>query len=186
MHLNKFREAVRLDLWSVRKLGIQRVQQALLSLIQYNIPGEFVPMMQDCLIASKKDSELIEYLRVMDLLLENPIYNQILHSSLIEFYPSIVYYLSKYGHKKEVEDAKIIRKYWVGRLHPSLYFDLQRVTLRKTGIDVDQIFNSHALFNIQRYYSKVLGLSPQEINSYLPQTSQTSFFTQGQPKIPQH
>lgn len=83
MELARFLESVRVDLWSVRKLGVRRVQQALLSLSKYNMAGEFIPMMRECLKASKRDTDLIDYLKVIDLLLENGIFNQLLHSSLI-------------------------------------------------------------------------------------------------------
>lgn len=72
----------------------------------------------------------------------------------------------------------MIRKYWVGRIHPKLYMDLKEVTFRRTGIDVDQLLNSDAIFDIQHYYSKVLGLPPQEIYFHLPQLPQASIFGQ--------
>jgi hypothetical protein len=117
MQFNRFLETVRLDLWSLRKLGVRRVHQALLSLLPYNMVEEFVPMMRECLRASKRDTELLEYLKVMDLLLEHPVYNQVLHTCLIEFYPKIVSYLANHGHRGELEEAKIIRKYW-GETYP--------------------------------------------------------------------
>ena len=176
MQFNRFLEAVRLDLWSLRKLGVRRVQQALLSLLPYNMVDEFVPMMRECLRASKRDTELLEYLKVMDLLLEHPVYNQVLHTCLIEFYPKIVSYLANQGHRGELEEAKIIRKYWVRRIHPNLYLDLKGATLMKAGVDIDYLCNSDAISHIQHYYSTVLCMPVPEIHLHLPQLITQQFY----------
>lgn len=38
MQTNRLYEQVRIDLWNIRKLGVRRVEQALLSLIPARIP----------------------------------------------------------------------------------------------------------------------------------------------------
>lgn len=137
MQTNRLYEQVRMDLWNIRKLGVRRVEQALLSLIPAHLHQHIVPMMRECLQASKRNPELLQYLQLIDLLLNHPLYHPILHSCLIEFYPLIVSSLRKAGHREEVEEAKVIRKYWVRRIHPALYADLREATLRKAEVDVD-------------------------------------------------
>lgn len=155
-------------------MGVRRVEQALLSLIPAQIPHEIVPMIRECLKASKRDVELIQYLQVIDLILNHPIYNQILHSCLLEFYPTIVSSLLKAGYRREVEEAKVIRKYWVRRIHPGLYIDLKEATMRMVGIDIDLFdlnYNTDALLHIRHYYTNVLNMPPQELNYHLPQAA---------------
>jgi hypothetical protein len=131
-------------------------------------------MIRECLKASKRDVELIQYLQVIDLILNHPIYNQILHSCLLELYPTIVSSLLKAGHRKEVEEAKVIRKYWVRRIHPDLYIDLREVTLRIVGIDIDFFeikYNTDALLHVRHYYTNVLNMPPKEVEYHLPQVA---------------
>lgn len=137
-------ESIRLQLWSINRLPLPQIYNAILQLIPHGIHS-FIPMMRDCIQATKYDPALLQYIILFDMMLNEQVFNELLHSCLAEFYPRIVSYLQKRKLSKEVEEAKIMRKYWAKRIHPYLYAALKTETYRLTNIDVDNILSLSAI-----------------------------------------
>lgn len=96
-------EQIRFKLWSIRKLPLIEINNALLDLITLNELHHFVPLMRECIRASKEDPYLYRYVRLLDMLLNSVIFNPILNCCLLEFYPRIVHYVHLQGRVAELE-----------------------------------------------------------------------------------
>ena len=87
-------QSVANELWNIDERGMKSMEQSVLRLLQINSAHELVPILRSCIANPKKIENLVGYLGLLDLLLNHPIYSQILHSVLIEIYPTIIFYLS--------------------------------------------------------------------------------------------
>jgi len=101
--------------------------------------------MRECIKASKYDPHLGKYIHLFDILLNNYIFNHLLHGCLAEFYSKIVKHLNMQKLWPWIEQAMIVRKYWLRRIHHNLYDDLRIQTYRLTSIDVDNILSMEAI-----------------------------------------
>lgn len=138
-------KTVKFNLWHIEKVGLRRMEQSVLALQQVRAVDQLLPLLQEVIQASQIERGIILYLQLLDHLLNHPLFNHLLHSCLIELYPSIVRYLQRQGHTEEVEHARMLRKLWKGKLHPALYLDLRTVTLSRARVDIDLLTNSDAI-----------------------------------------
>lgn len=57
-----------------------------------------------------------------------------------------------------VEEAKVIRKYWLGKIDYSLYMSIKKIVEQTFGIDLE-IVDSDSVENIKDYYQNILKLT---------------------------
>ena len=60
----------------------------------------------------------------------------------------------------EIEELKILRKFWVGKLHPYCLAQIKELILQRTGIDIDCGFKQETINGIRAYYSTKLNMGP--------------------------
>ena len=111
------------------------------------------------------------YLDLCDILLNHPTYNEILQQQLTPIYAQTVDYLARNGFEQEVEHAKVIRKLWLGKIHPEVYEGLKREVLKLCGVDIDVLREPEGVIFVRDYYQRVLKMPISDIQFYLPQVT---------------
>ena len=81
---------IRHKLWRISKEPLLSLYNNILQLIPLQTPETFIALMRECLQASKQDPNLVQYLSLFGMLLNDQVFNQLLQGCLVEFYSKIV------------------------------------------------------------------------------------------------
>ena len=81
---------IRHKLWRISKEPLLSLYNNILQLIPLQTPETFIPLMRECLQASKQDPNLVQYLSLFGMLLNDQVFNQLFQGCLAEFYSKIV------------------------------------------------------------------------------------------------
>ncbi len=128
-------------------------------------------MLRDCLQASRKDAYIIKYAYVLDMMTNIAAFNVMLHYHLLELYTTIYSALRRQRDSQYSLDClKVIRKYWLNKLHPNLYQTLRHQIYTQHRDDID-ILPEAAIPKIKEYYLKELKMTLQILEQHLPQAA---------------
>ena len=81
---------IRHKLWRISKEPLLSLYNNILQLIPLQTPETFIALMGECLQASKQDPNLVQYLSLFGMLLNDQVFNQLFQGCLVEFYSKIV------------------------------------------------------------------------------------------------
>lgn len=85
---------------------------------------------------------VIKYVHVMDKLLKIPQLGAILQSGIIELYVEVFIALLLQKCYNEIEEIKLIRKFWLGIVHPTFLSRIREIIMVRVGVDVDMGFKN--------------------------------------------
>lgn len=102
-----------------------------------------------------------------------PCFIAAIHTTLVDIYTDLFTFLLAQKCQSEIMKLKILRKYWVGQLHPNLLIQIKDTVWRKCNVDIDSGFKIETINQIKNYYENKLKLSPQETISLLPNALQS-------------
>ena len=69
---------------------------------------------------------------------------------------------------KDLEELKILRKYWLGLVHPYNIAQMKEIIFNKAGIDIDSGIKPDSVTKIKQHYATKLNMTPEEINLQFP------------------
>lgn len=111
---------------------------------------------------------ILKYIYILDKLMKVPAFLPAIHGAIVDIYSEMFGFLLQQKCSTEIEELKILRKYWVGRLHPYYLNQMKEAVLQRTSIDIDYGFKQETINRIRQYYSSKLNLSSEEMAQHLP------------------
>jgi hypothetical protein len=101
----------------------------------------------------------MKYIYIIDKLLKVPSFVPAIQNSIIDIYNELFLYLLQQKCSTEIEELKILRKYWVGKLHPYYLNQIKEIILQRTSIDIDCGFKLETINRIRQHYSSKLNMN---------------------------
>lgn len=115
-----------------------------------------------------QERAILNYLYIVDKLLKTPSFNEHLQTVIVDVYCLIFISLWTQRCLSELEQVKILRKFWLGTIHPLLLQQMKDNIYHRTGIDIDKGFKTETISSIKDYYLNRLKMTPEEIEYHLP------------------
>jgi hypothetical protein len=82
-----------------------------------------------------------------------------IQNAIVDIYSELFVFLLQQKCSTEIEELKILRKYWVGKLHPYYLNQIKEILLQRTSIDIDCGFKPETINRIRQYYTSKLNMS---------------------------
>jgi hypothetical protein len=111
---------------------------------------------------------IMKYLRIVDKLTKVPTYKAAIHTSIVDIYCEVFLFLHLQKCSRDLEELKILRKYWLGNIHPYCLSQMKDILLSKTNIDIDNGIKPEMLSKIKHHYATKLNMTPEEIALHFP------------------
>lgn len=109
----------------------------------------------------QQERAILNYIYIVDKLLKIPTFNENLQIVIVDLYCLIFISLWTQRCLSELEQLKILRKYWVGSIHPLLLQQMKDNIFLRTNIDIDSGFKPEAVSSIREYYESRLRMTPE-------------------------
>jgi hypothetical protein len=72
---------------------------------------------------------------------------------------------------------KIVRKYWVGKVHYTVYSQMQHFIFRLFQVDIEEI-QEYAINDLRKFYLEELNMSFNDLYLHIPQLKNTDYLQQ--------
>lgn len=102
----------------------------------------------------------MKYIRVVDKLTKIGSFKTAIHSHIVEIYSDTFYFLFVQKCNKDLEELKILRKYWVGLIHPYQLTKMKETVLSKASVDIDTGIKPDTVAKIKQHYLTRLNMTP--------------------------
>lgn len=102
----------------------------------------------------------VKYIYVADKLMKIPSFNEPIANVIVDVFSVIFLSLWNNRYYSEIDQLKILRKYWVAVLHPSLLAQMHSNILYWTGIDIEYGFRPESVAAISQFYQNKLCMRP--------------------------
>lgn len=107
----------------------------------------------------QNERSILKYIYIIDKLMKVPNFISPIQNAIVEIYSELFVFLLQQKCSTEIEELKILRKYWVGKLHPYYLNQIKEILLQRTSIDIDRGFKQETINRIRQYYSSKLNMS---------------------------
>ena len=97
-----------------------------------------------------------------------PAFAPAIHNNIIDIYSDLFLFLLMQRCSTEIEELKILRKFWVGKVHPYCLGQMKENIQQRASVDIDCGFKQEMINRIKTYYCTKLNLSSEEVALHLP------------------
>jgi len=124
--------------------------------------------LKDSIAGNSANPHLHHFASLIDRLLALPSFNAALHNHLPEIYCELFRHLLWQRNYAGLDELKVMRKYWVGKLNKDLYRQLHQLVMRYFQVDIERIPES-AVSDLKKFYIERLHMSYHDVYLQLPQ-----------------
>jgi hypothetical protein len=155
MYVEEFLHNLQCELWDIGHLDpsefVGRLQMC-------PLPGwedKVIAMIRQAIHEFQNERIIFKYVRIADKLLKVPGYEHALAASIVDIFCEVFHFLHLQKCSKDIEELKILRKFWVGTIHPLLLRQMKEILLSKVNLDVDQGIKPEMVARIKAHYAKM-------------------------------
>lgn len=124
--------------------------------------------LKDSIAGNSANPHLHHFASLIDRLLALPSFNAALHNYLPEIYCELLRHLLWQRNYAGLDELKVMRKYWVGKLNKDLYRQLHQLVMRYFQVDIESI-PEDAVSDLKKFYIERLHMSYHDVYLQLPQ-----------------
>ena len=157
---------VQCDLYNLDTLNPEEFVEQLLPLPTMGVEERILQLIRQAMHQFPLERAILKYIRIIDKLLRVPAFAVPLQHCLADIYTECLGFIAHQKSTADLEELKLMRKYWVGRVHPMLLWQIKQKAMASVGIDVDAGIRVERVKQLREYYAR-LGLSGEEIRYHL-------------------
>ncbi len=102
---------------------------------------------------------ILKYLRIVDKLTKVSGFKAAIHNSIVDIYCQVFLFLFLQKCNKDLQQLKILRKYWVGIIHPYCLAQMKEIIFVKANVDIDTGIKPDTLAKIKNHYATKLNMT---------------------------
>ncbi len=158
------------DLCNLEVLDAHEFVQRLLCFPCNGLEERLLLLLREVVHHFQNERAIIKYIYIIDKLIKVPSFLPAIHQTIVGIYSDLFSFMHQQKCSGAMEELKILRKFWVGKLHPHCLVQMKEIILQRTGLDIDTGFKPEMINRIRDYYTSKLNMNAEEVAYHLPVT----------------
>jgi len=125
------------------------------------IEDRILIMIRQAVHEYQNERAIMKYIRIVDKLTKVTLFKAAIHAHIAEIYSEIFHFMFTQKCNKDLEELKILRKYWLGLIHPHNLTQMKETILKNSSIDIDAGIKPETVLKIKQHYATKLNMSPE-------------------------